>query len=33
VGWCLFVEYEQNGNDKAKYGKKLMSNLAEKIKG
>ena len=33
--WCIgayIVEYEQNGNDRAKYGTKLFSTLAQKLK-
>ena len=32
--WCIgayIVEYEQNGNDRAKYGTKLFSTLAKKL--
>ncbi|WP_291724687.1 PDDEXK nuclease domain-containing protein [Bernardetia sp.] len=33
--WCIgayIVEYEQNGNDRAKYGSKLFGNLAKQLK-
>jgi predicted nuclease of restriction endonuclease-like (RecB) superfamily len=33
--WCIgayIVEYEQNGNDRAKYGQKLFSTLAQELK-
>lgn len=33
--WCIgayIVEYEQNGQDRAKYGSKLFSTLAERLK-
>ncbi len=33
--WCIgayIVEYEQNGNDRAKYGTKLFSTLAQNLK-
>lgn len=28
---CYIVEYEQNGNDRAEYGAKLLENLADKL--
>ena len=28
---CIIVEHEQNGSDKAKYGKKVLETLAEKL--
>ncbi|TAG85983.1 MAG: DUF1016 family protein, partial [Bacteroidetes bacterium] len=33
--WCIgayIVEYEQNGNDRAKYGEKLFATLAKELK-
>jgi len=31
VGYYI-VEYEQNGEDRAKYGEKLLENIAERLK-
>ena len=28
---CIIVEYEQNGSEKAKYGKKVLETLSEKL--
>ena len=28
---CYIVEYEQNGNDRAEYGVRLLENLAERL--
>jgi predicted nuclease of restriction endonuclease-like (RecB) superfamily len=30
TGYCI-VEYEQNGNDRAKYGEQLLSNLSKRL--
>jgi len=30
--WLYIVEYEQNGNDRAEYGTKLLATLAKKFK-